>query len=222
MNSRFMRYLLPFLYAAVLLWAYMLFLYSPSVTDEEYAIYSVLIKDFLESDNAPVVIQDRTTISSEYDRFGGMLGRLGKMKLEDYIDQKSVGEEHYRTVERMHREFQKDLSKELIADFLRKDRNRAVIEDRFTSGIQCVLISRKGEIQLSAENRRFWKEFYKRYSDAAGLIHFSRIGFNKGKTRALLYAEFSRASLWGEGTLYILEKHAGQWTIINYSNLWIS
>jgi len=68
----------------------------------------------------------------------------------------------------------------------------------------------------------FWTEFYKKYPNSAGTIGFSSIGFNTGKTQAIVQVENSFASLGAEGALIYLVKTNNSWKIIQVTLAWAS
>jgi hypothetical protein len=54
-----------------------------------------------------------------------------------------------------------------------------------------------------------------------GIITFSKIGFNKEQTKAIIYIGMMMESA-GEGNYYILEKENDKWEIINIIGGWIT
>ena len=56
-----------------------------------------------------------------------------------------------------------------------------------------------------------WEGFYKRYPDSGGYIVMSAVGFNKEKTRAMVYTGSSCGGLCGRWRFHLLEKFHGKW-----------
>jgi hypothetical protein len=56
-----------------------------------------------------------------------------------------------------------------------------------------------------------WDSFYKRYPDSGGYIIMSAVGFNKEKTRAIVYTGSSCGDLCGSWSFHLLEKIDGNW-----------
>jgi hypothetical protein len=56
-----------------------------------------------------------------------------------------------------------------------------------------------------------WKTFYERYPDSGGYLVFSAVGFNEGKTRALVYIGHHCGNLCGGGTHHFLQKVDDRW-----------
>jgi uncharacterized protein YbjT (DUF2867 family) len=67
-----------------------------------------------------------------------------------------------------------------------------------------------------------WDNFYQNNAGAAGYLSLSRVGFNLGGNRALIYVEFSCGGLCGHGVYYILEKSSGKWMRTAEHLRWVS
>jgi hypothetical protein len=67
-----------------------------------------------------------------------------------------------------------------------------------------------------------WEEFYRLYPNSRGLVSFSRVGFNRNETQALLYFEHWYGEDAGEGYLVLLKKTQGEWKQIAQTNVWTS
>lgn len=57
-----------------------------------------------------------------------------------------------------------------------------------------------------------WKAFYQRYPGSGGFITLSAVGFNKDKTRAVVYSGASCGSLCGAWSFHLFKKVHGKWT----------
>jgi len=57
-----------------------------------------------------------------------------------------------------------------------------------------------------------WKAFYARYPGSGGFIVLSAVGFNKDKTRAVVYSGASCGSLCGAWSFHLFKKVDGKWT----------
>lgn len=66
-----------------------------------------------------------------------------------------------------------------------------------------------------------WDRFHYEFGDQP-IIHFSRPGFNKDKTKALIYIEYSDSPESGRGFFHILEKQNEKWMITEDLILWMS
>jgi len=58
-----------------------------------------------------------------------------------------------------------------------------------------------------------WTEFHKRYGEEVSILWLSRVGFNRGKTLALLYVSSGMGRLAVGGVLYLLERKEAKWVI---------
>ena len=56
-----------------------------------------------------------------------------------------------------------------------------------------------------------WAGFHKRYPSSGGILEMSAVGFNKDKTRAIVYSGVSCGGLCGSWRFHLLEKMASGW-----------
>jgi hypothetical protein len=57
-----------------------------------------------------------------------------------------------------------------------------------------------------------WEGFYQRYPGSGGYIILSAVGFNKDKTRAVVYSGAGCGSLCGAWSFHLFKKMNGKWT----------
>ena len=70
-----------------------------------------------------------------------------------------------------------------------------------------------------------WKSFLEIYPDSAGFIDLSAVGFNAGKTQALVYIGHACGSLCGGGRFHFLTRSQGKWTDVDVGGIfceWVS
>lgn len=67
-----------------------------------------------------------------------------------------------------------------------------------------------------------WKDFYKIYPSAQGIITLSRVGFNSELTQALVYLGATGDAESGSGTYIFLTKTNGAWTVQHQLGAWIT
>jgi hypothetical protein len=62
-----------------------------------------------------------------------------------------------------------------------------------------------------------WEPFWQRFGERSGHTAFSAVGFDRSRTKALLYSAYSCGSLCGEGSYKLFTKFGGRWrsTIVN-------
>jgi hypothetical protein len=56
-----------------------------------------------------------------------------------------------------------------------------------------------------------WRPFYRLYPDSGGYMEVSAVGFDEGKTRAMVYVAHHCGGLCGGGSHHFLEKRDGRW-----------
>lgn len=67
-----------------------------------------------------------------------------------------------------------------------------------------------------------WTRFYERFPASPGFVDFSRVGFGRDGTQALVYMGQLRDGLWGDGGLFLLERRETGWTVVDSATLWES
>lgn len=108
------------------------------------------------------------------------------------------------------------------------------IEMRSRAAISCPLEAKFGDPKsyqivtraeidaLFKKGHDGWEKFYKKYPNAGGFWEFSRPGFNKDSTEAVLYVGHHCGWLCGTGHLYLVRKDGDKWKVVNRVMLWIS
>ena len=103
------------------------------------------------------------------------------------------------------------LSDETLQQYLSVNRTRAPLKAISCPGKTCVLIS--------SEKMAVWERLY---PDAGGAVTVSRVGFNRAGTQALVYWSVYWAPLAAHGSVILLEKEGGRWTVRQDLMIWIS
>ena len=85
-----------------------------------------------------------------------------------------------------------------------------------------VIILSDEEVKNSFNGGNGWNEFYEKYGKTQGILNFSKIGYNKFKTQALLYYGNQSDWLAGGGYLMLFEKINGVWKYSQGFMMWIS
>jgi hypothetical protein len=85
-----------------------------------------------------------------------------------------------------------------------------------------VFLSPKERDELFSKNTDPWKDFAKKYPNAAGFTIVSPIGFNAPHHQALVYVGNSCGMLCGTGYLVLLEKKKDKWIAAKTAKIWIS
>jgi hypothetical protein len=103
------------------------------------------------------------------------------------------------------------LSEETLQNYLSVNRTRIPLKSISCPGKTCVLIS--------SEKMAVWERLY---PDAGGAVTVSRVGFNRACTQALVYWSVYWAPLAAYGSIILLEKVGGRWTVSQDLMIWIS
>jgi hypothetical protein len=99
--------------------------------------------------------------------------------------------------------------KDAIADYHHINRKEWLLKRQFQIEKPYEILNSDG-IEVLFKNGG-WEGFYKRYPSSGGYIVMSAVGFNKEKTRAIVYTGSSCGGLCGSWRFHLLEKIAGNW-----------
>lgn len=174
------------------------------VPSEEYPIYNRVIDvKFLTSQTETVLI-----------------GRLTATRLgPDDLDVPS------RDYFRDRRPFAGQLAKELVTDFILKNRKPARLEERFTLSVPCRFVSEEGaeepEVSLAPIPAVF-HELMQAAPSIVGILKLSRVGFSSRRDLALVYVEENRRDGSGSGFLMLLQRSGQGWDFLDTEVLWVA
>jgi hypothetical protein len=114
-------------------------------------------------------------------------------------------------------------TKFIIKDFISKNKSKNKIDKNFLFDISnCKMISSK-DIDLLFNNNLLksdWSEFFRKYPESTGILSFSRVGFNKQKTHAILYVEKICGHICGTGSYLFYYKSSGSWQVGSIFRVW--
>lgn len=80
--------------------------------------------------------------------------------------------------------------RQLVRDFLSKNRDRHPLEDRFPEALSLEMGSSASLDSIFAADEDWpWENFYQRYPDAQGIVRVSRVGISASDDEALLYLD---------------------------------
>jgi hypothetical protein len=166
------------------------------VSDEEYAVYSsVLREQFVSERTQVVVIVNQTTGIPPYS---------------------GTPDANY------FRRASSAVSQVTIDDYLTKNNQTHPLSDRFNTRVRRVLFDNAEFHRLFRDVTKGWEEFYRRFPNSGGFIRFSRVGFNVERTQALVYVEHGCGGTCGAGRYLLLAKREGVWRIEGAYMAWIS
>lgn len=159
------------------------------VSEEEYEIYSSLIKQlYVRPDTNLLIIEERTF---RYD-FGGGDDEPWREKKKGVIIDESAADDYEL----------KNGSKWLFnKNSFKLPAKTILITD---DDLRTIFHGRWGDLE--------WINFYRRFPDSRGFIMFSRIGFNTERTQALVYVGSRCGPRCGDIHFLLLEKLNGVWT----------
>jgi hypothetical protein len=170
---------------------------------EEYAVYYTLLEQWIVNQEIKTIV------------------------VKKFTDTHSVGDEKPLTIDSFLRPRGENspLEQSMVDDYNEKNyrQNSELVGDLFGSKSKIVLVSDAEVKEFFNEGcNEGWKKLGEKYPNSQGLTTLSRVGFNKEKTRAVVYLGHSFACLGGAGHLVILEKQYDGWKIVNSTMLWIS
>ena len=161
------------------------------VSDEEYEIYSSIIKQFYILPNTKQVIIEERTFRYDFGVDNDEPWRE-KSKKGESIDESAA--EDYET---------KNSSKWLLDknSFKLPVKTSLVTDD----DLKAIFHGKWGDLE--------WINYYRRFPESRGFVMFSRIGFNTERTQALMYVGSRCGPHCGDIHFLLLEKAGGTWTI---------
>lgn len=170
---------------------------SDNLDDLDYQLYSLILEELFE--NSTTLVVDQYT---QYVSFTAG---------NDYIKYLKEG--------------YPELDPTVFSDYVIKNDTVYYLENKFNIASKNVILVSEEEIQFifnSGDVNKGWTEFYKRFPGSNGEISFSRIGYNTGKTLAMVEMGNMYASLGGEGSLIFLKFENNGWKILRAIPTWIS
>lgn len=165
------------------------------IVSEDYEVYSVLLNElYVRDGSSPIVIAELTSI--------------------DWLSAKDVKED-LAVVAQRNLETQ-----ELVNDFITKNLQPYSLRCDFKSNSACVVLS-SDQVLAIGQKEDGWKVFLNKYPGQS-LINLSRVGFNKGKTEALVYSSAQSGGRTGRGQYVFFTKVDNEWMIKQKVAAWAS
>jgi hypothetical protein len=161
------------------------------VSDEEYDIYSSVIKElYVQKDTKLLMIEDRTF---RYDFSGG--------DDQPWRDKPPKG---------------LTIDQTAVADYEAKNHGQSLLhKSSFKLPVKCDSIT-DADLRTIFHGHwgdLEWTEYYRRFPDSSGFIMLSRVGFNNEHNQALLYIGSRSGPGYGEIHFLLLENANGTWSI---------
>ena len=115
------------------------------------------------------------------------------------------------------------LKAETVDDLRAKNKEASKFTRNFDISRPYVLISEEEVNGLFKQGISGWKSFHLKYPKSGGLSTFSRVGFDRDRTQALVYHGYSCGGLCGGGSYYLLTRKNGVWILKgNIGPSWVS
>jgi len=114
------------------------------------------------------------------------------------------------------------IPQEFEDDLLPKLESSYTLDRRFRLRVKYLLLSNEGLDEFRKDLDKAWELYWKQYPKATGLLTLSRVGFNRSRTRAFVYASEGCGSLCGHGYSFVLEKVGDVWKLKEEKQLWIA
>ncbi len=132
----------------------------------------------------------------------------------------SFADKLYRSV---NRGYDYSLRADTIQDFLTKSCTTAgPLSQTFHTDLPKTFIAVRGVHFSDLIANDGSQSFEQLYPGAAGIISFSRVGFDPNLSEAVVSTSFVCGMLCGSGQRYVLRKVRGRWQVVNGWTVWIS
>jgi hypothetical protein len=115
--------------------------------------------------------------------------------------------------------------KEVLADYRKQNERTRVLARGFVIEKPYNSIPKQEFADLFKKDGPGWSGFYIRYPDSGGIIQLSAVGFNRERTKAVLYVGHSCGWLCGGGGYSFVQKKDGKWVtaiVKGVSCAWVS
>ena len=109
------------------------------------------------------------------------------------------------------REILEELVEVTLNDYLVKNREQHPIEPDSNPGGHLVCVGDE-EFGHIFRDEYGWDRFRREYPESDGTLRFSRVGFDRGVTQAMLYAGQQFDWNIGSGGFWLFSKRDGEWT----------
>ena len=115
----------------------------------------------------------------------------------------------------------------VLKDYLQNNRAPKLLQNAFVGAPPHQLVD-ANQLSLFFERGGViggWKAFHDMFPKSEGFIRFSAVGFNREKTKAILYMGWHCGGLCGDGHNYTLERKNGKWVQLSVNHKacgWVS
>jgi hypothetical protein len=162
------------------------------VTDDEYAVWSVTLDSMVVWETDDFVVLQNGT-----DTYN-----LGDSAMASYLKQ------------------QLKVPDEAIQNYTVRNATPSTIERKLTLDVDYVLLDMQEITDIITLGG--YDELYRRYPKCNGVTTLSRVGFNVGRTMALVYMSHTPGFLAGAGWAVLCRKISGKWEVVTSTIIWVS
>jgi hypothetical protein len=195
------------------------------VTAAENEVYEAVVRDVVQSakGQSRLVFDDTllTELAPGADTKSCEEGARKNLRLENNIPAyNSFADKLYRSV---NRGYNYSLRADTVQDFLAKSCTTArPLSQTFQTDLPKTFIA-VGNVHFNdLIVNDGSKSFGELFTGAAGIISFSRVGFDSTLHEAIVSTSFVCGMLCGSGERYVLRKVRGHWQVVNEWTVWVS
>lgn len=202
---------------------------------KNYAFSSMICLAFLYTTQAMQYSAQEKLQSDEYAVYAALIKRI---YVEDVPKEKRVDllviEEATSLQDRVAKDLDvalrgwsnqlRPLDEEMIGDLKAKNKQPLRLKPLFDIPLRYAIVSKEeltNSFGDSSNPADAWERFYQRYPNSAGLISLSRVGFNHGISKALVYLERACGPSCAEGRVVFLTKEKEHWAVQSVLGLWV-
>ncbi len=125
-----------------------------------------------------------------------------------------------RTIFYVRKNFE-GLNEETLADFLAKNREQHPVEPDLNPGGRLICVNDEEFHHIFGDGEG-WDRFRRAFPGSDGTLRFSRVGFDRDVTQAMLYAGQQFDWNVGSGGFWLFSKIGGAWVEAGRVGNWIS
>jgi len=114
------------------------------------------------------------------------------------------------------------VSQETMDDFIAQNRTPARFNASMDLGKEYVVLTKVDMDAIWNGEQDGWEVFHKKYPNTFAIMNFSRIGFNKTRTQALIYYGGQVGEGMGSGSGCLLEKENRSWKLVDCLFVWMN
>lgn len=113
------------------------------------------------------------------------------------------------------------LDEETLSDFLAKNREKHPVEPDLNPGGRLVCVGDE-EFEHIFRDGEGWERFRRTFPESDGTLRFSRVGFDRDVTQAILYAGQQFDWNVGSGGFWMFSKSDGEWIETGSLGSWLA